>query len=250
MLDRPNLIYYYDGSFEGLMCCVFESYIKNELPVTILLNDKSQMTLFMSKEIETDSKNALRVIKSIPSKMGKAAFDFIKRAFLTCLIDKEINILLFMRLGYKHGSKIMSMLSNDVVNALFKAVTHLDKESHLFKGFIRFSAFKDGLVSEIEPKNYVLPLLIEHFANRYPEEHFLIHDKTHNMALIYEPYKASILPVENMKLPCLTEDEKHFRKLWTHYYKTVEVEGRHNPKCRMTHMPKRYWRYLTEFQTY
>ena len=26
MLDRPTVIYRYDGSFEGLLCCVFESY--------------------------------------------------------------------------------------------------------------------------------------------------------------------------------------------------------------------------------
>ncbi|WP_341274382.1 DUF4130 domain-containing protein [Clostridium acetobutylicum] len=25
------------------------------------------------------------------------------------------------------------------------------------------------------------------------------------------------------------------------------MEGRHNPKCRRTNMPKRYWKYLTEF---
>ncbi|KHD36747.1 DNA metabolism protein [Clostridium acetobutylicum] len=247
MPNRSNLIYYYDGSFEGLMCCIFESYEKNEIPVNILVTNNAQMTLFMTKEVETDLAKASRVIKSIPLKMGVDAFDFIKRVFLTCLEDKELNLLLFMRLGYTYGPKVMNMLSNDIVHVLFKAVTHLNKESHLFKGFIRFSAFKDGLVAQIEPKNFVLPLLSSHFCSRYPEEHFLIHDKTHDMALIYKPYKAGIIPVEDMRLPDVTEEEKHFRKLWSLYYRTVEIEGRHNPKCRRTNMPKRYWKYLTEF---
>ena len=29
----------------------------------------------------------------------------------------------------------------------------------------------------------------------------------------------------------------------------IAIEGRYNPKCRMTHMPKRYWNTMTEFQT-
>ena len=40
-----------------------------------------------------------------------------------------------------------------------------------------------------------------------------------------------------------------YRELWRMFYRTVEVEERHNPKCRMGHMPKRYWRYMTEFST-
>ncbi len=32
MLDRPDMIYLYDGSFDGLLCCVFESYDKKRNP--------------------------------------------------------------------------------------------------------------------------------------------------------------------------------------------------------------------------
>ena len=31
-----EIIYQYDGSFEGLLCCVFESYTKKERPTAIL----------------------------------------------------------------------------------------------------------------------------------------------------------------------------------------------------------------------
>jgi hypothetical protein len=43
------------------------------------------------------------------------------------------------------------------------------------------------------------------------------------------------------------EKELAFRELWQLFYKTIEVEGRHNETCRMSHMPKRYWKYMTEF---
>ena len=36
MPDRTNIIYRYDGTYEGLLCCVFESYEKREIPSEII----------------------------------------------------------------------------------------------------------------------------------------------------------------------------------------------------------------------
>jgi probable DNA metabolism protein len=247
MLDGSNLIYQYDGSFDGLLCCVFESYEKKEIPQDIVLPDTPQTTLLPIKEILTNTQQSERVLDSIPKKMGYDALDFVRRAFLTCLEQKERYILLFLRMGYRYGPSVMNMLADDVVHTLFQAVKHLNNESHLLKGFVRFSIFNGALVAEIEPKNFVLPLLTQHFCERYPEERFLIHDKTHGMALIYQPYQSEIVPIESLQLPEPDEEEEFFRELWRLFYKTIEIQGRHNPKCRMTHMPKRYWKYLTEF---
>ena len=35
-MNQTALSYRYDGTFDGLMCCVFESYMKKELPTEIL----------------------------------------------------------------------------------------------------------------------------------------------------------------------------------------------------------------------
>lgn len=247
MPDRSNVVYSYDGSFDGLMCCVFESYEKKEMPTDIIFEGDTQTTLLPVKEINTDLEKAKRVIVSIPKKMGVSALDFVRRAFLTCLPQKEIYILRFLHLGYLHGRAVMDMLADDVVDTLNKAVKHLGRESHLLMGFIRFSVFNNALVAEIEPKNFVLPLLIKHFCERYPSERFLIYDKTHGMALVYKPYKPEIVPIENLILPDADEEEQSYRELWKLFYETIEVEGRHNPRCRMSHMPKRYWKYMTEF---
>lgn len=247
MPDRSNLIYLYDGSFDGLLCCVFESYDKKEIPADIFSPDTVQTVLLPQKEVVTDPKKSARVLISIPKKMGADALDFIRHAFLTCLPQKELYILLFLRMGFRFGPSVMNMLADDVVNTLFKAVKHLNNEAHLLKGFIRFSVFNGALAAEIEPKNIVLPLLTLHFRERYPEERFLIYDRTHAMALIYQPYRAEIIPVDDLQLPEPDEEERAFRELWRLFYNTIEVQGRHNPKCRMSHMPKRYWKYMTEF---
>lgn len=247
MFDQSNLVYLYDGSFDGLLCCVFESYDKKEIPMDILLSDTSEIMLFQAKSITTDSQKSSRVLASIPKKMSYDALHFVQRAFLTFLPKKELYILLFLRMGYQFGPYVMNMLAHDVINILFKAVKHLDNESHLLKGFVRFSIFNNILVAEIEPKNYVLPLMTQHFSERYPQERFLIYDKTHGMALVYQPYQSAIIPIEDLELPEPDEQEQSYRELWRLFYDTIEVKGRHNPKCRMSHMPKRYWKYMTEF---
>ncbi len=246
MNTQADLNYYYDGSFDGLMCCVFESYEKREIPIDILV-DSAAPQLFSGRPVPTDQHKSGRVLASIPQKIGPAALDFVKHAFLTCLPRKELYILLFLRLGYRHGPQVMDMLTDEVVNTLFKAVNHLNRESHLLKGFLRFSVCNGALVGEIEPKNLVLPLLTRHFCERYPEERFLIVDKTHGMGLMYQPYQARVVPVADLKLPETSADEQTFRELWRMYYDTIAIKERYNPRCRMSHMPKRYWKYMTEF---
>lgn len=249
MPDRSDVVYLYDGSFEGLLCCVFESYDKREIPSDICRLDVPQATLFPMREIGTEPEKAARVLRSIPQKMGAEALLFVQKAFLTFYEKKELYILLFLRLGYKHGPSVMSMLADDVVHTLFKAVKHLDNESHRMKEFLRFSEFNGVLVAEMEPYNTVLPMIKKHFCERFPNERFLIFDRSHGMALVHEPGRSAIIPMDELETPSPDEEEYEFRELWRLFYNTIEVPGRHNEKLRMTLMPKRYWKYMTEFQT-
>ena len=129
-----------------------------------------------------------------------------------------------------------------------KAVRHLEEEAHLLTGFVRFSELEGVLAGEISPKNRVLPLLRPHFCGRYPQEQFLLYDKTHREALIHAPGRWSILPMEEFQMGRAGTEELQYRRMWRKFYDTIAIEGRENPRCRMTHMPKRYWDNMTEFQ--
>lgn len=246
MPERSTLMYCYDGSFDGLLCCVFESYDKNELPLDVLPEGAALPLLLPVKPIVTNKEKARRVLLSIPKKMGRDALDFVRHAFLTCHLQKDLLILRFLRLGYRCGPSVMNRLTDEDVHTLFSAVRHLEHEAHLYTGFVRFSEASGALTAQIEPKNIVLPLIAPHFCERFPNERFLIHDKTHNMALLHQNHSYVIAAVEDLTLPDPSEDEQKFRALWRLFYDTIEIQGRHNPRCRMTHMPKRYWNCLTE----
>ncbi len=244
---RTDVIYRYDGSFAGLLTCVFESFYRKEMPYAILPPERRQEMLYQKRHILTEKGKADRVFCSVREKISGDALYFVTRTFLTCLEDKEELILRFLHKGYRIGPKVMHMLTDHTVARMMAAVSHLEKEAHLFTGFVRFSEYRGVLVAVIEPKNYVLPLLAPHFCDRLREEAFLLFDKTHKEVLLYRRGQREIVPMEEIVLPAASEKEVYYRTLWKLFYDTIAIESRYNPKGRQTHMPKRYWANMTEF---
>jgi len=153
------------------------------------------------------------------------------------------------RLGFENGNNIFNWVGNKVICRINRALKELYNESHLLKGFLRFSVYKNVLTAVIGPKNNVLPILKKHFADRYPAENFFVFDKTHRLALIHMQGRCTIIPVEEFQTGMPDESEAFVQMLWKEFYRSVEIKNRHNPACRRSHMPKRYWPFMTELQT-
>lgn len=247
MIRYPDMIYLYDGTYEGLLTCVFESFARKEIPMDIQMEGEAQLSLAPLYRIHTDEVKARRVAASLPRKLGYRVTEFFQLAFLTCLTGKELFMLRFLHMAFKHGPSVLDMLADDTVSTLFKAIRHMTNEAHLLKGFIRFSDYHSFLVTVIHPKNFVLPLLQPHFCDRFACESFLIFDETHNSALFHRPGQTQIMPLTELMLEAPSEEEQKYRALWQTYYETIAIKARYNPTCRMSHMPKRYWDFMTEF---
>ena len=238
----------YDGTFPGFLTCVFESYVNKEEPVEFRTPDDPCCSLYPQRTILTHENHAMRVYRSLEGKLGRVGRDLFVRGFLTCLPEKELWLWRFLRMGYSQGPSFLRNLTDPTVDRVRRAVQHLNGEAHQYKGFVRFSDYHGILAGEIEPKNRVLPLLRPHFRGRYPGENLILHDRTHREALFSRPEQWAILPVEDVQLGPPDEAELAYRRLWRSFYDTIAIQGRYNPKCRMGHMPKRYWAMMTEFQ--
>jgi len=246
---RPcNTVYLYDGSRAGFYCCVYESVYAKELPFGIVPEDEAEPTLMEQKYIAPDREKARRVRASIPKKISPRALELVETVFLSCLAQKELAMLRFLLLGYERGRRTADMLGHPDVAVLLNAERHLKSEQNKLTGFVRFSDYDGVLAATIAPKNFILPYLARHFVRRYVNEDFLIFDKTHKAALIYQERKAKIVPMENIIFPAVSEEEEAYRELWKRFYKTIAIEARENPRCRMTLMPKRYWAYMLEVE--
>lgn len=246
MPRTANIIYHYDGSFEGLLCCVYESVYCREIPTNILPMEEAEISLFPQRYIATNAEKAQRVYDSIGPKIGAAALELVQCVFLSCAKEKEMMILLFLLFGYKQGKQTVHMLSHPAVAPLLAAQRSLKNEVHLLLGFVRFSDYDGVLVATITPKNYVLPFLKSHFCSRFAREQFLIFDKTHKAALVYQNRTANIISLDSLETPPESKTEQEYRALWKRFYQTIAIAARENPRCRMTHMPKRYWENMPE----
>ena len=60
-----DLVYYYDGSFEGFLCCIFDSYAYKEVPAAIFSDEDAMPTLFASRTVQTDRDHANRVFRKV-----------------------------------------------------------------------------------------------------------------------------------------------------------------------------------------
>ncbi len=244
---RTDIVYCYDGSGEGLLCCIFDAFARKEMPLSVCSGEVGEPTLFATHWVKTDAARARRVKTAIETKISPIALEWMRGAFLSDLEEKELHILRFVQLGMAVGRDVTKMLSDSRVDVIYKSARRLVGEAHLLKGFVRFSDFDGVLCAEIEPKNQVLPLLASHFRTRLPGERFLIYDRTHHQALVYAAGQSRILSLESWEMPSANRAEQAYRKLWRRFYETIAIAARENPKCRQTHMPKRFWGCMTEF---
>lgn len=151
-----EVVYRYDGSFEGFLCCVFDSYVNRERPFEFQDETHLVQTLFPVRWVGTDPRHARRILVSL-EKIDPWAQELVAKGFLTCTPDREMLLYRFIRALYDVGKPLLRQLSDEAVWPLLKAVRHLDGEVHLLKGFTRFSDFEGVLAGEIRPKNRVLP---------------------------------------------------------------------------------------------
>ena len=242
-----EVIYYYDGSFDGFLSCVFDSYAHKEIPAGFSSGEDDVYTLFDSRRVSTDPGHAARVLRKIAALSPEAAV-LLQRGFLTCLPEKELHLFRLIAKLLREGPGFLRNRSDGTLFPVIRAVQHLNGEVHLLKGFVRFSDLGGVLGGEIEPKNRVLPVLGGHFSARFHNERFFLYDRTHKEALFHVPGQSVIRPLADFQMAPPDEAEARCRLLWKRFYDTIAIRERENPRLRMSNMPKRYWGTMTEFQ--
>ena len=242
-------VYRYDGSLEGLLCCLAECWRDKGLPVGIREGEEEQVSLYPVKEIGTDPDLARRAARYLRQKAGGEVWECFRLGTLTCMEHREMALLRLALLGVQQGPGVMREITHPVVHAVDRALRYLENEAHFHRELLRFSELEGVLTARITPNNNVLPLIVGHFGDRLNGEEFVIYDPGHQVGY-YHPagQRGDFFRAQGLELPEPGEDERRYRALWKQFYNHIAVEGRLNPKLRQSHMPLRYWKNLTEFQ--
>ena len=242
-----QVCYRYDGTFEGFLTCVFESYVHHEPPAAFFTPEQHEMTLWPEREVVTHPDHARRVYEGLGKKTSPLFRHQMERAYLTPLSDRDMILYILIRRGFDEGDRVRRDLTDPNMAKVTLALQKLATEEDHLKGFVRFSDLEGYLVGEIQPKNRVLPLLAPHFANRLSGERVVLYDRTHHEAMFAAGFRWTIQPVEDFHMGPAGTEELGWRRMWKSFFNTLAIEGRINPKCQSTHLPKRYRHVMTEF---
>ena len=252
------MIYTFDGSLPGLLTAVFEWFERKPGAVNLQLTDFFQPDAFTETLlINTDQEKADRVWAGLQKKLKK---DWLRKFYCSYLseIPTAFNHL-FQFTIYIFQSEVGAEKNygNEDVIALSKFAKSVEREKHRMEAFIRFQKTGDGMFyASIDPDFNVLPLISNHFKNRYADQEWIIYDLKRKYGLYYNLQSVEEITIDfsediNKKKPAsvfMDEKEELYSLLWKDYFKSANIVARKNTKLHVQHVPKRYWKYLTEKQ--
>ncbi|MCL2462063.1 MAG: TIGR03915 family putative DNA repair protein [Defluviitaleaceae bacterium] len=247
-LTYDSLAALFDGSLEGFLCVVYAHYYDKKRFDYISPEDEYQQALGAEYlRIETDSGKARRVMDGIGKKISPDARDTVWMCFLAADPAKYMALYEYIVLGFKVGAEVDKHLQNDAVLLVHKLAKYVGGEAHLLKGFCRFVELSSGAYyAPITPVNNPLPILAEHFKDRLGNQAWVIHDKKHGLAAIYDGNDYVIQPAPKHAEIELS-DEEAYQELWRAFHKTIGIKERGNYKLQRRMLPLRYRENMTEF---
>ena len=244
------VIYIYDGSLDGFLTCVFQAFSLKERPELISKKTDVQLSFGTEiREIETKKEAADRVHTGIIKKLGDDTLTTVYHAVLSAEEDAETTALTYLRLGFKYGTGIYNNLADGRIMRMSKISRNVSWEGVRFMELLRFSELEGNiLIAEFEPFSHVLPIIMPHFADRLSTQPFIINDKKRKLAAVYDTKQWYLLSSEDMVLPDYSSSETQYRDMWKLFFNSIAIKERTNLKLQMQHMPKKYWKHITEMK--
>lgn len=240
----------FDDTFEGFLTAIYDGFYSKEEVTYIGLEDNLDVDMLTKKiHVKTDLIKYAKVKDAIICKIDPLALNKIYHLFLSNYINKGLICYNYLKLGFKYGSNIHKHLYLNEVKEIDLIERKVLGEVHIFTGFVRFSIINDKfLYASIEPDHNILELLSPHFADRFNNEYWIIHDIKRNIASIYNKVSWEITEMNDEIYSYLKNHNDEFEDLWRSYFKSATIKERLNPKLQRKSMPKRYWNNLTELQ--
>jgi probable DNA metabolism protein len=243
------MTYLYDGSFEGFLTLIHQSYVQKKSAEKIIRNLQDIDLLDEVTEVVTNRTYAGKVLKSLEKKFHKRYFNRIFHIFLCDTRDFELPLYVYIVLGFR-DQKNLSNINHPSIYYIEKLEQEYFRHLHKMYGFVRFEELEDKtLYAKIEGKFNLLPLLGRHFMKRLDGNDFIIHDTRRALAFLYHEGESRVEQIASFTEPRRSLHEEKFQKLWKTFFKSVMISERKNLKLQQNWVPLLYRKYMTEFQS-
>lgn len=250
--------YFYDSTFEGLLTCIFDIYKRKEHPENISKINKQKLLFNDGLVIDTDSEKADRVWRGIQQRMSRKNKQLLYYAFLSEEQEVEMSIYRFLTRLFAGYPSLETDYGDSDVLLLSQLSESVAKEATRVLQFVRFQHTKDDIYfCGIDPKYDVIPLVTNHYKNRFSDQMWLIYDLKRNYGIFYNKEKVEEVVISKkefdafngqVKQALLDNEEDSFQELWRHYFTHTNIKERKNLKLQRQFMPRRFWKYLPEKQ--
>lgn len=244
-------IYRYDGSFAGLLTLLARVLPDRELPDAIGIDPPQQQDLFTGvTTVETDQLLVEQFWGELTARLAPSSLNLLRLAFLADHPGRELMICQYLLLAWEAGQSIGDMLAHPHVAPLWKLSQLVGREAHRYLGFVRFQEVEGGFYyAGIAPDHRILPLIAPHFAARFRDQQWVIHDNRHGQGIIHDRNRREwlILSMDVHAEPDLTLAEEQFQVLWRSYFTTLAIAERENLRLQQSKVPKKVRPWLVEF---
>jgi len=254
-MDNYRIVLLCEDNFDSIMTGIYDAWVIMNQGREVALEVGEPYNYSMMSEyqsVETDGDKAVKVASSIRKKISCEAYSSVYSAAMHFDVNRADTIFHFLQIGYKMGAKVMENLSNPYVMRILELSRKVGNESHLYKGFVRFSELGNGILfSKIDPKCNVLTMIGDHFCDRFPMENWVIYDATRKISAVHKAGEGWGLVLDgeiDSSIFEQIEQEGQYEKLWKVFFNTIGIESRYNPRCQRTMLPKWYRDNMVEFK--
>ena len=240
--------YLYDGTFEGLMTCIYYHYKKGKATGIYVISNYQQSIVYQSEIVETDILKAKIVSDAINRLISKEAYVHVYYCYLSNDAEKENLILDFLIFAFKYGRNTMNFYTHEKVLPINEIYKRVAREEHRVLGILRFSDIGGILYAKYSPDNDISILLADHFADRYKHEKFIIYDEKRKKVVVYANNNWEIKENINIDDIEFSIKETMIQKLWKQYFTDLAIKERKNINLQFQFVPSRYRKNMTEFK--
>ena len=239
----------FDGSLDGFLSVVYSNYYDKRSYDYVYEDNVYQQQLDAEYfYVPTNPPHSVKVMDAAGKRISPEAQSNICYCCMASDENRYTSLLHYVRLGFKAGPSVDNYLQNPHVLKVHKLVKYTLHDGHLLTGFCRFKETANGVFyASISPVNNVLPILAEHFRERFMNQPWVIHDTARGIAAVYDCRDYIIEPVHLKANVDCSGDEALFQELWKAFFDTIAIKERTNRKLQRNLIPLHFRKHVTEF---
>ena len=261
-IDGNKKIFLCEDSLEGIFTGVYEAYAavsRHEAAhagCSLMAGMGGNFELFAEYiDVKVDAEKAGKVARTICDDLGMPVYQEICKAAACEEAGKAEDIYKTIVLGLsrKLGARVLDAWNNPHVAGVLELARRASNEIQHLEGFLRFQELENGILfSRIGPRNNIAAMLAPHFADRLPNENFMIYDEKRSLFVVHEKQKQWVLVtgenIDEEAMQNYSDREEYFQALFTGFCHAIAVKARENLSLQQQMLPLRFQKYMVEFE--